>query len=155
MSFGEYLKSGKSGMPESEGNFLVSPDWGDTGADNTFGRIARAQWSDYKSRFMPAENELIDSIGNPHLLKKQIDRNVDFVNMGFDNAQTGVDQKMRQYGSQLTDRQEVASTRQSDLSRNLGVIDAKNVTRLAKKERDMQAMAGGVSTSSKATRAGE
>ncbi|OUR99218.1 hypothetical protein A9Q81_11630 [Gammaproteobacteria bacterium 42_54_T18] len=129
------------------GEFLVDPSWGNSGAADTYGKISRAQWNDYKARFVPIEDKLIESIGNEQLLGEQISRNVNSVNLGFSSAKVGSDQKMRMYGTQLTGEQKNASNRQTNLSQNLATIDAKNLTRLAKKERDMQSMAGSVSTS--------
>lgn len=121
---------------------MVQADFGNKGASTTYGRIARADWEDYKRRFIPYEKKLMGIYGNMGMLNDQIDRNVQASNYAFDSADRSADDMRRLYGANMTTRQTDAYNRKRAMQKNMSRVNATNMTRLAKKDRDMQLMAG-------------
>lgn len=114
--------------------------------DATLARIYRDQWSDYMTRFFPLENELIDTYGNPQVHERIIDEATQRAETGFDAARGSYARGMARYGMTPDAQTQAETDRAFGLNRSLAVVDAKNRTRQALKERDSGMLAGGITT---------
>lgn len=113
-------------------------------ASDTLANISREQWDDYKSRFVPLENELIDAYNNPAL---RAERMADVTNRANDAATSAVGVAQRglsRYGQ--TYEGQAGLTRQADLSRATSVVDARNTNRAQMNERDKLLLSGGLTS---------
>lgn len=129
--------------PQSYQPINVEAGMGKQGASDTYGRLSRAQWEDYKKRFFPYEMQLFGMYGNANLLNDQVDRSVKAVHSAYGSAVRDTADMQELYNTNLTRRQWDAIQRNQAIEHKAAVSGAKNSARMAKKERDRELLAGG------------
>lgn len=145
-AYDHYIKTG-----ESYNGYTYDPDqdiqaqFDSQGASTTRAMISRAQWEDYKTRFQPFEDELIGLYGDEGL-DDQISRNVDAVNTSFDHSVQSAADKRQLYNANMTGRQASQHHRNMQMQRGMAQVHATNMTRLARKDRNMNLLAGNASS---------
>ena len=114
---------------------------------DTQAALAREDWDDYKERFFPLENKLIDQYNNGERRSNAIAESGEAVNMAFD-ADAGVQQRrLSRYGTNLSADQQAASDRQNQISKTATLTDTRNLTRDSYADLDSQILSGTSSSS--------
>lgn len=137
-----------SRLPYAGGLFTVDPNQafkGKDGGTDLLGRISRAQWNQYKSTYLPAIEAAMAEIGSQEVLNSQIARSENAVNQQYDNAMADTMNSLSGYGVSLDNDQMNSLTRRNAFDRDKALGSARNITRQAKAERDMQLIAGSAS----------
>lgn len=140
--------NGGGALPYDGGLFTVNPNLafkGKDGGTDLVGRISRAQWDQYKSTWMPAIEAAMAEIGSEEVLNNQIARSENAVNQQYDNAMADTMNTLSGYGVSLDGDQMNSLTRRNAFDRDKALGSARNITRQAKAERDMQLIAGSAS----------
>lgn len=125
------------------GELLVNPSNGLFGASDTYGRISRQQWEDYKARFGPVEQELMDYVNSPAALNAGVTQATTATAGAYDRGQQSAMRSMQGIGATMSGDQQAAMDRKFKFSKNLAVTDASNIARMQGKERRMMALVGG------------
>lgn len=107
-------------------------------------QLAKAQYEDYKRRFVPIENLLMSSYNNPGMMQTRLSDTRGLVAQGFDNA-AGIQQRtLSRYGVGMSPMQSAQQARSNQLVRATGMTDAINEARRAMAQRDEELLAGGL-----------
>jgi len=114
--------------------------------------IARQQWEDYQTRFMPVERQLIDETMGRELLDKRLSSISAITDRSFDTALQNARMTREMYGAGHTAQQQQYQDRRMDLGRSTAVADARNSTRTHIQDRNMETLAGGSSAVNQAIR---
>lgn len=112
-------------------------------ASNTLAGINKAQWSDYVSRFIPLENELINAYNNQGDRKERMTAVTQSAAQSSDTAQDVARRGMSRYGLSLDDQD---SARSAQLSKTASIVDAKNTNREQMNARDQLLISGGLTS---------
>lgn len=102
--------------------------------------IARGLWEDYKQRFVPLENRAISRIGNRALAAKEINEAGEFAGAGVDTALAMNKDQLASYGLTLSPERQAALDRRANIAKSTATVGARNVTRRAIAERDLDAL---------------
>lgn len=124
----------------------------DTYAQDTNAWIHRQQWQDYKDRFQPVERQLIDETMGTELLDQRLSAISANADDAFSSAEVNAEVTRRRYGIDPSLQEEQSQSRALDLGRSQAIADAKNNTRTAVYDRNLETLAGGSSTANKAIR---
>lgn len=114
----------------------------DTYAQDTRASILRSQWGDWKARFAPLEDRLLDSYKNPNVRDQAQEQGADLFQRGFDASQASADRRLASYGLSLTPEQQASRDRSTDLAHGLGQVSAFNNTQRAISARDDAMLTG-------------
>ena len=124
-------------------------------ARDTQAALARAEWNDYKNRFFPLEENLINRYDNANLRNMAMTENHNATNTAF-NVDRGVQaRRLSRYGTSLSADQQAAQNRENQVSRVAALTDVRNLTRDAYSDIDQQILFGSSSSNSNAIRTGE
>ena len=108
-------------------------------AADTYAKITREQYQDWKTRFYPKQQELMELATNGQLLREQLGR-VDENNANaLRSAQQATANRNARMGVATTTN---ANDNSSSLNTSLAVAAAKNGTRSAAEERNLSILAG-------------
>lgn len=110
-------------------------------AQKKYAQISREQWEDYKTRFRPYEDKLIDSINNPVLRDEEIGRAKKDTRMAYDTAERDALMRSGRYGGMSADERKVLD-RKMGLAEATSVTAATNNTRQDIIDRDTQVQSG-------------
>ena len=113
-------------------------------ASKTLANIYRAEWEDYKNRFMPYEQMLKGTIDNKQeaaRLETMVRGNV---NQSFGLADAQFTERFGQYGTGPSAIQQQVQNKTSALSKAAATADAVNNLRDHLKDRDSAVLAGGL-----------
>ena len=124
----------------------------DTYAQHMNAWLNRQQWEDYKNRFQPVENQLIDETMGGDLLDERLSSITATANQSFDSAMLGADITRSRYGIDQGESQAQSQLRKMMTSKTTAIADAKNNTRTHVYDRNMETLAGGSSTVGAAAR---
>lgn len=113
-------------------------------ASETLANINREQWEDYKNRFVPLENELMNAYNNPVLRQKRMDAVTNEAIMSADTAQGVGRRTMARYGQSMEGQQGVA--REAGLTKTSSIINAQNTNRQQMNSRDLLLLSGGLTS---------
>lgn len=132
-------------------------DYGAFAADpaQVTGALTRAQWADYKNRFMPYENALmgLTSYNNPGIVGMEVDQAIGdhgYVRKATDGAADQFQRNVSRMGLSMTDEQRLAVQRQQQLGTSKSAVDAANMIRRRIAERDQQIAIGAVPNAGRA-----
>lgn len=114
------------------------------GASDAFSRITRAQWADYKQRFMPYEQKLIGMYNNKDALASMESEGADGVNSAFDSVAKGMALQRERYGAGLDAATAAAEQRRLSVQRAAGLADITNNVRMHVRDRDEAMLLGGI-----------
>ena len=96
---------------------------------DTMADLTRAQWEDFKTRYLPAQNDLLALANNDQLLTEQLDRNKVNVEKSFSLADQGESMRMGRFG--LTPEDSTQSKNNKGLLKSLTTASVNNETRTA------------------------
>jgi len=130
----------------SEAPLKLSP--GGNASDN-YARLTKAQWADYQKRFVPIEDELINSTtyANPQVLTKAIGQGREATNKAFDVAEQTQQRAVGQYGITQDPAQIALRRRMEGLNRSAAVVDAANRIRQRISDRNREITSGAAPSS--------
>jgi len=134
------------GQMDYEPTYLNSSG-GKNQASRNQAKLARSEWDDYKTRFVPIENELIGQIGDPSVYRENVGRATDSVSDTYATGAGEFERNMSRYGVQPNAEEKAQTERQYGLSRATAMTEAANRTRASVKDREMQLMGGGLAPS--------
>lgn len=112
-------------------------------ASETLAQINREQWSDYKSRFVPLENQLIAAYDNPADKAERMRIATTSAGLSADIAQDVTQRSMARYGQTVND---AGLTRSAGLTKTASMVDAANISRDQLNERDRLLLSGGLTS---------
>lgn len=112
-------------------------------ASDTLARISREQWTDYKQRFIPLENQLIGAYDNPQLRAERQEAVTGEAAAASDNAMGMAARFMSRYG-QSDDSAD--NGRAAALTKTANIVDAQNVNRDKMTARDQLLLSGGLTS---------
>jgi len=121
--------------------YLLNPGAyrGDDQASRTAAAIARAQFEDYKNRFVPIRNMLVEeaTTGYQDQLDASLDRTRSAIGNSFDRSEGMQRRRLERYG---------VNAPQADFSRSetSSMVGGLNITRQRSKERKMNLAYGGM-----------
>lgn len=104
--------------------------------------VARADYEDYKRRFMPIENELIGMLGNRAVYGQNVDRAVDATQQAFDTTAGEYQRGLWRYGIRPSQQQQADQDRKMGLASTAAQAEAANRVRMQTKDRNMRIMGG-------------
>ena len=127
-------------QPTQSSAFMINPGMyaGDEQASRTAAAVARAQYEDYKRRFVPIRNMLVEeaTTGYQDVLKKDLGRTRTAVASAYDSAEGQNKRKFERYGVNTN-----IDTNQDETTSMVGGL---NLTRQRSKERKMALAYGGM-----------
>ena len=111
--------------------------------------LTRKQWEDYKARFMPTENRLMQmtSYMNPGIVNEQIQQAVGtggYVTRALDSSAAQAQRGFARYGLTPNAAQQRAISRDTGLTRSKAVVDAANRIRQNITDRNQQIATGSI-----------
>ena len=106
------------------------------------GWLDRETYEDYKNRFMPHEQELIDSVTSTDMLDKRLSQISISEENAFEGAMAKRDRSLARYGSSVDPRMNRVSETQHSLGRASASASAQNATRQAVHDRNMSLISG-------------
>lgn len=112
-------------------------------ASDTLARISREQWDDYKNRFIPLENQLINAYDNPQLRAERMTAVTGEAEAASDNSEAIADRQLSRYGQSADS---VGNDRASGLTKMTNVVDAQNTNRDKMNARDQLLLSGGLTS---------
>jgi hypothetical protein len=118
-------------------------------AEDNYAKLTRAQWEDYKRRFVPIENELINSTtyANPQVLTTAIGQGRDAANQAINVSEQTQQRAVGQYGI-TQDPSEIALRRRMEgMNRSTAVVDAANRIRQRVSDRNREITSGAAPSS--------
>ena len=126
----------------------ISGGWGNVSpndkhyAAKTYANLNRAQWADYKARFLPVQRTLIDSVTSRQMLDEQLSRIRINNNQSFATSAMAQQLDMGRYGTSQSPAQLAAQQRDSGMQSALSLAQANNATRQYTQDRNQAAMTG-------------
>ena len=127
-------------------NTLTTGELINGSASETQAALARAEFEDYKKRFFPLEDELINRYDNKGLRDKAIAENTQGVRDAY-QADRGIQQRrLSRYGVNLAPDQQRAINRQNQIGQVADVANVRNLTRDAYADLDEQILSGSSSS---------
>lgn len=121
---------------------------GDQGASQVLGKLYRAQWDDWKTRFAPYIDRLADKAMNPGFMDELSGQALSAVNATYSNVQQGMDMQRQGFGLSLTPQQKAAEQRKMALGQSADGNAAFNNARVSARDLQDQILAGGMGLSS-------
>lgn len=108
-------------------------------ASDTYAKIIREQYDDWKNRFYPKQQELMNQATSGELMNAQLGRVGENTETAINNAKVGQDNMMGRMGVQST---QDANDNSMGLKTSLAVAGAKNGIRSAENERQNSILSG-------------
>lgn len=120
----------------------------DNFAADTRAWLNRQVYEDYKTRYLPHEQELLDAITGEDMLNERL--SAISVNAGnaFEASQNSADRRLDRYGVPQDYRQDRSQQLQNNLAEKSAIASANNSTRQHVHDRNMDLIARGASTRS-------
>lgn len=112
-------------------------------ASDTLARIDREQWEDYKKRFIPLENQLIEAYDNPKLRAERMAAVTGEATAASNNATEIAGRELSRYGQSAAS---VGNDRAATMAKTTNVIDAQNTNRDKMTARDQLLLSGGLTS---------
>ena len=116
---------------------------GDDAASRTRAWISRDQWNDYKNRFAPREDELLDKVTGAELLDERLSAISVNNKRAYESATLGAEMRRDRYGLNPSAMQRSAIDRNLHTNSVLTEIDSKNKTRQHIDDRNINVLGGG------------
>jgi hypothetical protein len=115
------------GLDESALTTDTSSDIRTDSYSNAMSDLTRAQWDDFKTRYLPVQNDLLALASNDTLLNEQLARNEVNVNNSFDTSKKNESMRLGRYG--LTADNTTQDNNNTNLLKNLTSASVNNETR--------------------------
>ncbi|MCC4269217.1 hypothetical protein LL254_00655 [Marinobacter nauticus] len=120
---------------------------GKQGASTLLGQLSRAQWEDWKARYLPRVEQLAAEATDPNAALNAATQAKDAVGLAFDSAETVNNQNRQRYGVALTPAQLEAQDRAMKIGRSAATVSAGNEARISALDRQQAILAGGMGLS--------
>lgn len=120
---------------------------GSQGASDTIGRLSRAQWEDWKTRFRPYINSLADAATQPGADEEAANMAQESMATAFDNSAQAQDMQRQGMGLQVSQAQREADQRRRALQKTASMATAGNQARVSAQDRQSKILAGGMGLS--------
>jgi len=113
-------------------------------AASRLGALTKAEWSDYQTRYIPIENQLMQqtTYNNPNLAGQEINKAETDTSHTYDNIANSSAIQLGRYGMSMNSDQQASSDRLNALGKSGAVVDAANNIRLKLTERNQQITSG-------------
>lgn len=111
-------------------------------ARNTRAALLRSEYGDWKTRFLPIEDTLLDAYKNPAIREQAQEQGADLFQRGADASDAAANRRLASFGLTLTPEQQASRDRSSNLQRGLGQVDVFNRTARAIDDRDNAMLTG-------------
>ena len=98
-----------------------------SGYQDTLADLTRDQWNDFKSRYLPVQNDFLALAGNDQLLNEQLGRNEQNIDNSFASAKQGESMRLGRYGLSTNDSSQKSNN--TGLLKNLSMASVNNETR--------------------------
>ncbi|MDT8895627.1 hypothetical protein RSO41_13295 [Halomonas sp. I1] len=121
---------------------------GDQGASDTIGRLSRAQWEDWKNRFRPYINSLINAGTRAGAGQDAAAMAQDSMATAYDNSAQAQDMQRQGMGLEVSQAQQGADQRRRALEQTANMAAAGNQARISAQDRQSKILAGGMGLSS-------
>jgi hypothetical protein len=135
------------GKYDSDGVYHpLTMDGTDHQASNATATLARSKYDDWKLRFFPKVDELMNmtTYMNKELVPTETANAVKLTNQSFDTVTAGQDRNVARFGMTQTAEQKAAQDSALSLGRSTATVGAENNTRIALKDRDRAIATGGL-----------
>lgn len=120
----------------------VSPSSGKKSAQNTRADLARAQWNDYKRRFQPIEDMLVNNVTSGERLDTALAKGGEAIGQQYGIADGTFKRNSSRYGAGLTPQQQGRHEKRLGLSKAATEANMRNSTRRAVQDSNMGLMTG-------------
>lgn len=117
---------------------------GDQGASSVLGKLYRAQWDDWKTRFQPYIGRLADLSSDKDYAAGQGANAAAAVNTGYENTMRGLDMHRAGMGIEQSPAQAQAEQRKLSLGRAADGAAAYNEAKISARDMQDQVLAGGM-----------
>lgn len=128
----------------------VDPDAafrGDQGASTVLGKLYRAQWDDWKTRFSPYIGQLAELASDKSYAAGQGQIAAEAVSTSYANAAQGLQMQRAGMGIDQTEAQKTAEQRQLSLGGAADSVSAYNEAKISARDMQDQILAGGMGLS--------
>lgn len=135
---------------DSLGSITVNPAQafeGKQGASDLLGQLNRAQWEDWKRRYRPRIQALIDTATDAEAGDRAARLASSSMGQAFDSSARSAEHNRRSLGVQLTPREQAEQDRIHKVSRAAASVSAGNEARMAAQDRQQMVLAGGMGLS--------
>jgi hypothetical protein len=132
---------------QSTGQFMINPEeafQGKQGASSVLGKLYRAQWDDWKSRFKPYIGRLADKATSEGFIGEQSSQAAGAVGTAYDNVNKGMATQRQGMGISLTPAQQQAEQRKMSLAQSADTNAAYNNARISARDLQDQMLSGGM-----------
>jgi len=106
--------------------------------------LAKAQYEDYKRRFLPIEDMLMESYDNPAMMTTRLTDTRDYIGQGFDTAAGIKDRTLSRYQVGMAPQQQAQQQRTMGLVKTAALTDGANEARREMAQRDEELLSGGL-----------
>jgi len=113
-------------------------------ASDTLASISRAQWEDYKARYLPLESQLMAGYKNPWEQQSAINESVSLSQGAFDAATATKQRELSRMGIGSGNLQGLQ--RRQEIDKTAATVDAMNTARQHIVDRDKMLLSGGLTT---------
>lgn len=120
----------------------IGDHYGDRAAEYTYRDLYKAQWEDYKKRFLPYQEELIDAATSTQMLDEQLSRISATTKRSQKLSQEAATIARSRFGMDQTAQQSQSFNSNMNLTSALGEANADNSARSAAYDRYQSAMTG-------------
>lgn len=117
---------------------------GSQGASDLLGKLYRAQWEDWKTRFSPYVDRLASKATDPGFLTEQADTAAASVTNAYGTARHGLDMQRTGMGLVQTPQQQQAEQRKMAVAESADTNTAYNQARISARDLQDQILAGGM-----------
>ena len=115
---------------------------GNQGASALFGKLTRAQYDDWYTRFSPYITKLGDIASDEAAPQAAADEAIGTVGDSFASAQKGLNLSQQRLGLNLSAEEKAVQDRRMSLSQGAASVQAANTARTATQDRQQQILAG-------------
>lgn len=115
---------------------------GRTGATDLLGKLSRAQWDDYKARFLPLLNQVIGLATDTTAPESAANRAMQATSDRFDGVEKTLQMNDERYGLQLSPEEMAQRQRKVRMAEAGSAVDAANKARQGTRDRQLEIMSG-------------
>lgn len=113
-----------------------------TKAETNLANLTRAEWEDWKSRFMPRLDSLVQHAQSGDLTQMNQQQAVDAMGRSFGMQRETQQRHLGDLGIQMSERQQAAHDRRMGVQEAAATASVINQSTIAGKDRDMKILAG-------------
>ncbi|MBY6105034.1 hypothetical protein KUW19_00895 [Ferrimonas balearica] len=121
--------TGQNAFGWTNSQYGVGNYTGDKAAQKTYADLTRAQWEDYKKRFLPVQKDYMDAVTSGKMLDEQLGRITTNVDNAFSSAAQAQQINQQRYGIKTNSTQDAASARSNAFAQSAATAQAMNTTR--------------------------